>query len=169
MGLIGLLSPLLWAGLWSWGTYKPSGKGKSGPIQMPSERVQEAVLCTAWWAGRDQSSPQIICYTAKIHAISNQDFIDSSRDLNNLLGTWSRVNPIRYWHIYVEPAGLVLGLTPISSMFGWNNGILVLWGGWLLIRFSKLVNILFIIINEPVLRVIYHMKKTIGDSNMNVT
>ena len=46
--LIGLLSPLLWAGLWSWETYQPSGKGKSGPIQMPSERVQEAVLCTAW-------------------------------------------------------------------------------------------------------------------------
>ena len=47
VGLIGLLSPLLWAGLWSWGTYQPSGKGKSGPIQMPSERVKEAVLCTA--------------------------------------------------------------------------------------------------------------------------
>ena len=29
------------------GAYKPSGKGKSAPIQMPSERVQEAVLCTA--------------------------------------------------------------------------------------------------------------------------
>ena len=49
VGLIGLLSPLLWAGLWSWGIYQPSGKGKSGPIQMPSERVQEAVLCTAWF------------------------------------------------------------------------------------------------------------------------
>ena len=49
-GLIGLLSTLLWAGLWSWETYQPSGKGKSGPIQMPLERVQEVVLCTAWIA-----------------------------------------------------------------------------------------------------------------------
>ena len=29
------------------GDLSASGKGKSGPIQMPSERVKEAVLCTA--------------------------------------------------------------------------------------------------------------------------
>ena len=48
VGLIGLRSSLLCAGLWSWGTYQPAVKGKTGPFQRPSERVQEAVLCTAW-------------------------------------------------------------------------------------------------------------------------
>ena len=30
------------------GTYQPAVKGKTGPFQRPLQRVQEAVLCTAW-------------------------------------------------------------------------------------------------------------------------
>ena len=48
VGLIGLLSPLLCAGLWSWETYQQAEKGKTGPFQRPSKRVHQAVLCTAW-------------------------------------------------------------------------------------------------------------------------
>ena len=49
IGLIGLLSPLLCAGLWSWGTYHLAQKGISQPIQRPSERDHQAVLCKACW------------------------------------------------------------------------------------------------------------------------
>ena len=38
IGLIGLLSPLLCAGLWSWGTYRLAEKEYTGPFQRPSER-----------------------------------------------------------------------------------------------------------------------------------
>ena len=48
IGLIGLLSPLLCAGLWSWGTYHLAVKGCSGPVQRPSEREHPAVLCKAF-------------------------------------------------------------------------------------------------------------------------
>ena len=48
VGLIGLLSPLLCAGLRSWETYHLAEKGYSGPIQRPSEQDHQAVLCTAW-------------------------------------------------------------------------------------------------------------------------
>ena len=48
IGLIGLLSPLLCAGLWSWGTYHLAQKGISQPVQRPSERDHQAVLCKAW-------------------------------------------------------------------------------------------------------------------------
>ena len=50
VGLIGSLSPLLCAGLWSWGTYQPTEKGFSGHFQSPSEQVHQVVLCTAWYA-----------------------------------------------------------------------------------------------------------------------
>ena len=48
VGLIGLHSPLLCAGLWSWRTYHLAEKGYIGPSQRPSKRVHQAVLCTAW-------------------------------------------------------------------------------------------------------------------------
>ena len=47
-GLIGLLSPLLRAGLWSWGTYHLTQRGLSGPAQRPWERDHQSALCTAW-------------------------------------------------------------------------------------------------------------------------
>ena len=47
-GLIGLLTPLLCAGLWSWGTYHLAVRGYTGPVQRPSERDHQAVLCKAW-------------------------------------------------------------------------------------------------------------------------
>ena len=47
VGLIGLLSPLLCAGLWSWEIYEPAEKEYTEPFQKPSEQVHQAVLCTA--------------------------------------------------------------------------------------------------------------------------
>ena len=55
VGLIGLLIPLLCAGLWSWGTYNLAEKGYTGPFQRLSERDHQAVLCTAWVAGMSAS------------------------------------------------------------------------------------------------------------------
>ena len=48
VGLIGLLSPLLCAGLWSWGNYNLAERGYTGPFQRPLQRDHQAVLCTAW-------------------------------------------------------------------------------------------------------------------------
>ena len=47
IGLIGLLSPLLCASLWSWGTYHLGQKGSAGPMKRPLERDYQAVLCNA--------------------------------------------------------------------------------------------------------------------------
>ena len=52
IGLIGLLSSLLCAGLLSWGTYHLAQRGCTAPVPRPSKRDHQAVLCKAFgqWA-----------------------------------------------------------------------------------------------------------------------
>ena len=45
IGLIGLLSPLLCAGQWSWGAYHLAQMGCTAPVQRPSKRTTK--LCCA--------------------------------------------------------------------------------------------------------------------------
>ena len=119
VGLISLLSPLLCAGLWSWGTYHLAEKGYSRSLQRPSERDHQAVpsmfltvsnICTVF--GIDQDEP-LNYYLLRLNADRTLYFSPSNVGSRcNVWALWSyspstilalamKLSKIRTVHMYV--------------------------------------------------------------------
>ena len=90
VGLIGLLSPLLCAGLWSRGTYQPTEKGFSGPFKRPSERVQQAVLCPACRVRRYWFIFMVVSNTTSVTSFESQHFLRRN-SLAEHTGPWGLI------------------------------------------------------------------------------
>ena len=127
ISLIGLLSPLLCAGLWSWWTYHFAQREISEPVQRPSERNHQAVLCKA--CCNDVSS----WLGASLASALKSYRVDSNRNRKREKGWKSHIQS-KYHHnicqaniyiyIYIikrQYINVYMAFNNISSILSWSQ------------------------------------------------